>query len=501
MNTKERLSGILMPISSLPSPHGIGTLGKAAYDFVDFLVASHADLWQMLPLNVTSYGDSPYQSPSSNGLNYYFIDLDTLMEKGLLSAEEIHASGLNESSDRVDYANLFQYRIPLLKKAFSRFDATREDFKVFEQAGDYKDFAFYMTLKSHFGYAPWYSWEKAYRTYTPAIEESTLATYPEDYLFYVWTQYEFLNQYRSLKNYANSKGIRIIGDMPLYLALDSVEVYKYPQLFLLDKNLVPTLVAGCPPDKFSADGQLWGNPIYDWSYMAKDNYRWFHERIRKNLSNFDILRIDHFRGIAGYYTIPYGMKNARIGKWQVGPGFALFEGETSLPIIAEDLGFLDQPVKDLLKKTTYPGMKVLEFAFDGKEDNIFKPTNSTENYVCYTGTHDNMPIYGYLNSLTIDELNVVKGDLWRECLAFDVPYHDQSLKTLAKTIVSLCYAGKTFMSIVPIQDLLLLDNDTRMNHPSVLSNENWTYRSQRSDFSPELSSFIAGQCKKYHRGH
>ena len=499
MNYKDRIAGVLLPISSLPSPYGIGTLGKSAFQFVDFLKASQAKIWQMLPLNVTSYGDSPYQSPSSNGLNYYFIDFDILNQKGLLKKEEYQDVDFGSNPYKIDYGKLFLNRVPVLKLAFNRFDENNPEFVAFEKKGEYRDFAFFMTLKVLNGYKPWYEWPDEFRNYTPELEKNILESHRYLYLFYVWTQFEFLDEYFKVKNYANSSGIKILGDMPLYLARDSVESYKYPQMFLFDANHNPTFVAGCPPDAFSALGQLWGNPIYDWKVMSQDNYAWFKDRILKNLVNFDILRIDHFRGCSSYYSIPFGRTDAKIGKWEKGPGIALFEGLLDKPLIAEDLGFIDDGVKKLLADSTYPGMKVLEFAFDGDSTNSHKPSNSSYNYFAYTGTHDNMPIKGYLKTLNEAQLSNYAFDLKKECSAFDVEYKDDTLEDLTYTTDKLCLAGPTRGAIIPLQDLLAEGDECRMNLPSSLSDSNWTYRADEKDFSSKTSDFLRNYIIRYHR--
>ena len=500
MNKNKRTSGILLPIFSLPSPHGIGTLGKAAFDFVDFLKNCHVGIWQMLPLNPTSYGDSPYQSFSGNGLNYYFIDLDILVGKKLLKEEEIDDGKFFWSSERIDYSRLFENRLPLLRKAFGRFDCSNKEFQSFVREGKYNDFAFYMTLKTKFGFRPWYEWPEEYRFYSFSVEDQVKRKQGNDYLFFLWTQYEFLNQYQALKKYANSCGIQIMGDMPLYLARDSVEVYKYPKMFLLDKRRNPTLVAGCPPDYFSKDGQLWGNPIYDWKEMEKNGYTWFHQRIQDNLETFDILRIDHFRGLSSYYVIPFGLQTARVGQWREGPGMKLFEGYTDLPIVAEDLGILDDGVKKLLKETGFPGMKILEFAFDGDDENEYLPSNSSKNYVMYTGTHDNEPLCGYLSALDEKSLLNLKAQVRKQCLLFDVDYKDRSLEELTKTICSLCYHSYCDMAVLPLQDLLALKSEKRLNYPSRLDGNNWVYRAEKKDFSKELADFILKNVTSSHRG-
>lgn len=499
MNMNERCAGVLMHISALPSPYGIGNLGKEAYDFADFLSETGVKIWQMLPLNLTSYGDSPYQSPSSNGLNLYFIDLRELIKQGLLSKEECDNCDMVGYNNRVDYGKLFYNRIPLLKKAFSRFDKTNKDFLTFVKDGEYNDFSFFMTLKTIKNFSPWYQWEDKYRNYTPELEEEVKSEHSDLYLFFQWSQYEFLKEFKKLKAYINSKGIKIFGDMPLYLAYDSVEAYKYPNLFLFDEKHNPTVVAGCPPDYFSADGQLWGNPIYNWKEMKKDNYSWFSTRIEKNLKIFDLLRIDHFRGCSSYYTIPNGMKNARIGRWVKGPGIDLFKDKKDYPIIAEDLGTLDEGVYQLLRESTYPGMKVIEFGLDGNPNNEYKPTNSGYNYYCYTGTHDNMPLLGFIKSLDDHQLYLYKEDLRKECERLNVNYDDSSLFALVRTTDVLCLASPCKGAIIPIQDLLVRDADSRMNFPSTLSDKNWSYRISENDITLELKEFLKSNISKYNR--
>lgn len=497
MNKKNRENGILLPVSSLPSDHGIGTLGKEAFSFVDFLSQCHVNIWQMLPLNVTSFGDSPYQSPSSNGLNYYFIDLDILINKGLLKNADVESGEFFTDERRVSYGMLFEKRIKLLKRAFDRFPKYDKEFLNFEKEGEFRDFAFFMTMKELHGFRPWYEWDE--RHYTPLLEEKVISSHRDLYLFYIWTQYEFLEEFHALKKYANEKGIRLMGDMPLYLALDSVEAYKYPEMFRFDGNHNPTIVAGCPPDYFNADGQLWGNPIYDWDYMRATGYAWWNRRIENNLRLFDILRIDHFRGIAAYYTIPYGATNARNGEWLDGPGMDLFRGKENLPIIAEDLGFMDDKVRELLRESGYPGMKVLEFAFDGHYDNEHKPSQAKYNYVCYTGTHDNDTIKGYIESLSKADLDTFKKDLKKECELFAVDYHDEDNDALTRSVCQLCYASPCRIAIIPFADIACFDGEARMNVPAELSGKNWTFRYLKSDFNDEVKQFLKDSIEKYGR--
>lgn len=495
---KNRASGILLHISSLPSPYGIGTFGKEAYDFIDFLNDCDVKYWQVLPLTVTSFGDSPYQAPSANGLNYYFIDLRILVEKKLLTKKEIDSVDLSTYPDKVDYGKLYNNKIPLLKKAFSRFNTNTDSFKSFISSGIYNDFAFFMTIKEINNSKAWYQFDEKYRTYTPQLEKEVIQENYHTYLFYLWTQYEFADEFNKMKAYAHRRGISLIGDMPLYLAYDSVEVYKYPNLFKLDSDHNPTVVAGVPPDYFSSDGQLWGNPIYNYDLMKKDDFSFLSKRIKNNLEIFDVLRIDHFRGLANYYEIDASEKTARNGKWVKGPRMSLFKDKLDLPIIAEDLGILDDDVLKLLKDTGYPSMKVLQFAFDGKEDNSHKLTNTALNSVTYTGTHDNMPLYGYIKSLDEESLSILKEDVKEQCLAFDVNYLGDTIRDLVLTIDTLCYASPSYLAILPLQDLLAKGKESRMNEPST-SQGNWCYRCNKKDFDTSLRSFIKRNIKRYKR--
>lgn len=487
----KREAGLLLHISSLPSKGGIGTLGKEAYDFVDFLVKAKLKIWQVLPLVPTSYGDSPYQSVCSTALNYYFIDYDILKEKGLLKASEYNLK--IENPKVVDYNFLFNTKLNILNIAFKRFSIDNK-FLKFVEDGEYKDFAVFMTLKKLNNYQPWYNWNNEFQEWTQELEDYIISNYKDDYLFFVWTQYEFLEQWNKLHNYAKINGINIMGDMPLYVSYDSVEVWKHKELFLLDENKKPTLVAGCPPDCFSEDGQLWGNPIYDWRYMQKTNYSWWNQRIKSAFNLYDILRIDHFRGFDKYYAIPYGDLTAKGGWWEEGPSFDFFKDKLNLNIVAEDLGLIDDGVRELMRKVNYPGMKVLEFAFDGNKDNDHKPSNFKENVVVYTGTHDNMPLYQYILDLDENNLEIFKNDLKNECLLLNVKYRGRSAKTLCQTVVELAFASKANTCIIPIQDLLGLDGSTRMNFPSTLSKANWSFRMSKNMLKDnvliELNDFV-----------
>ena len=346
-------SGILMPISSLPSNYGIGNFGKAAYEFVDFLFKSKQKCWQVLPLNPTSYGDSPYQSPSSSAGNPYFIDPETLFEEGLLTKEELE-SAIN-TCETVDYGWLFNTRYELLRKAFSKFEVNKEYLKFYKRNQSWlEDYSLFMALKVKNGYCEWTKWDEEYKDINNA--KNHIDEFKHEMNFWSFIQFKFFEQWQKLINYAHSKKIIIIGDIPIYVALDSVDVWKNPEQFLLDDHFNPTVVAGCPPDGFTPDGQLWGNPIYNWELMEKQHFIWWKNRIKQTLKLYDILRIDHFRGFAGYYNIPYGDVNARRGKWSTAPGIKLFRSIKrkfpKLKIIAEDLGFITDDVRELLKDIT-----------------------------------------------------------------------------------------------------------------------------------------------------
>ena len=450
--TKERKAGVLLPISSLPAPYGIGTMGESAYRFIDWLKAAGMKLWQVLPLLPTNYGDSPYQSCASDALNYYFIDLDALEREGLLEKADYAFLDWGADPRRVDYEKLFLHRAEVLKKAFARFDRTASDWKKFLKTGKYRDFALFMSLKSKFSYLPWTEWPEPYRLCDEKTIGAFMAENGDELEFWQFTQYLFLRQWNALKAYAHENGVEIMGDMPIYVASDSVEMWKYRgELFLLDEKGAPAAVAGVPPDAFSADGQLWGNPVYDWEKLKGNGYAWWHARIDYALTLFDILRIDHFRGFDRFYAIPAGAADAKEGEWLKGPGAALFEGRKGRPIVAEDLGIIDEGVRKMLKETGYPGMKVLEFAFDGNPDNDHKPSHYGENCIAYTGTHDNEPLLSYIEGLDETARRTFEEDLRRECGAAKVPVRAESASALCKTTIRLLFSGKSFAAVVPMK--------------------------------------------------
>ena len=402
-----RASGILLPVSSIPSAYGSGSFSKEAYEFVDFLEKAGQSYWQILPLGPTGYGDSPYQSFSTFAGNPYYIDFEELIEEGLLTKEQCEECDWGGSEAYVDYEKIYKSRFRVLKEAFdnSRLE-DNEDFQAFvaENAFWLSDYSLYMAVKDSYKGKSWSEWDGDIRLRKPEAIEKYAEKLKEEILFYEFQQYLFDTQWRKLKKYANDKGVKIIGDIPIYVALDSADTWANPELFQLDENRRPTGVAGCPPDAFSATGQLWGNPLYKWDYHKETEYAWWIQRISYCYKLYDVVRIDHFRGFDEYYNIPFGDTTAEFGRWEKGPGYDLFKVMKkkigNKPVIAEDLGFLTPTVNQLLKKSSYPGMKVLQFAFDSREESDYLPHNYTANSVVYTGTHDNDTTVGWYQTIS-----------------------------------------------------------------------------------------------------
>lgn len=497
---EERKAGVLLHISSLPSNYGIGTFGVEAYNFVDFLYASKISIWQILPLTLTSFGDSPYQSPSSKGLNPYFIDLDFLNQDGLLAKDDYVNIDWGNNPDRVDYNKIFNNRYKVLKIAYKNFKKTDKDFLNFKEKAEYRDFAIFMTLKELHNQKPWYEWDEAYKNYKDDIEIKVIKDHADEVDFYEWTQFIFLKQYCNLKEYAHKHGIQIMGDISIYVARDSVELWKYPNLFQVDEKHNPTRVAGCPPDCFSEDGQLWGNPLYDWNSMKKNNFEWWNERINYNLNLYDLMRIDHFRGFSGYYSIPGDDKTARNGLWIKGPGKDLFLDKLNYPIIAEDLGLLDDDFYKMMEFCGYPGMKVLTQGFDGDINSIWKPRNYKENFYAYTATHDSQTTKQFIDELNEKDYSVMLNDLKNELDFFDIIYkEDLTKEQIVRYIVELDIASKAKVAIIPMQDFNCVGKEGRMNLPSTVSTLNWSYRLKKKDFDLELATQIKKMIEKYRR--
>ncbi len=467
----KRKSGILMPISSLPSPYGIGSFGKGAYDFVDFLVETGTKCWQVLPLNPTSYGDSPYQSPASVAGNPYFIDLDILYKKGLLTKEELKES--KSDSRRIDYGYLFNTRYAVLRKAYARFKDGGEDkspaYRSYlkKNAHWLPDYSLFMALKVHYNYAAWTDWESEHKDVARARE--CRGEFRAECGFWEWVQFEFDAEWQALLMYAHSFGIMVIGDMPIYVAHDSMDVWCAPEQFLLDEDFNPTVVAGCPPDGYTPDGQLWGNPIYNWELMKRDGFSWWQKRVGQRFRMYDILRIDHFSGFAAHYNIPYGEPTARNGKWDKAPGIELFrtikERFPKAKIIAEDLGFITDDVRELLTDSGFPGMKMLQFAFFDDDSEYLPRTYTSANCVAYPATHDSDCIRSWCRDL--------RGDARRR---FNKECPRNKEQSRAYDLIELALSSKANLTVVPMQDYLGLTNaEGRMNTPSVAAG-NWTWR-------------------------
>lgn len=477
-----RKSGILLPISSLPSKYGIGAFSKEAYDFVDLLKETGQSLWQILPLGPTGFGDSPYQSFSTFAGNPYFIDLDELVKEGILTEDECSSYDWGDSKEFIDYSKIYNSKSKILRLAYNRINiGENEKFREFctENSWWLNDYALYMSIKDSKNGEPWIEWPKSLRL----REEEALSKIEEelkdDVEFYKYQQYLFTVQWNKLKSYANENGIKIIGDIPIYVSLDGSDTWSNPKLFQVDEDGLPTDVAGCPPDSFSETGQLWGNPLYNWEYNKETNYEWWIKRISHSFKLHDIVRIDHFRGFDEYYAIPYSDDTAKNGQWRQGPGIDLFDcikkelGE--LDIIAEDLGFLTDSVIKLLEDTGYPGMKILQFAFDSREESDYLPHNYTKNSIVYTGTHDNDTIMGWYKE--IDELD--------RDMAHNYLNNYKNKDELQWDFIALAMRSVSNTCIIPVQDYLGLGSDTRINTPATSGN-NWKWRMKDNSFTKDI---------------
>lgn len=489
-----RTCGVLLPITSLPSKYGIGCFSREAYEFVDKLKAAGQKNWQILPLGPTGYGDSPYQSFSTFAGNPYYIDLEQLIEEGLLTEEECEACDFGDNDRYVDYEKIYFGRFPILRKAFERF-MPDEEFAGFCEENAYwlEDYSLYMAVKDANGGKSWIEWEEGLRNRQPEALEQAREELKDDVAFYRFQQYEFMKQWTALKSYANDQGIRIIGDIPIYVAFDGADTWANPEMFQFTEENLPSAVAGCPPDAFSATGQLWGNPLYKWEYHKKQGYEWWMRRVKYCFELYDIVRIDHFRGFDAYYSIPYGDKTAENGHWEEGPGYDLFrtmkEKLGDLPIIAEDLGFLTDSVMKLLKDTGYPGMKVLQFAFDSRDESDYQPHLYTNNCVVYTGTHDNDTVLGWDQAISDADRTYA-----REYMRNEGSEGEQ----LAWDFICTALRSVADMAIIPIQDYLALGSEARINTPSTLG-DNWKWRMIPEEFTDELAKRMRRAAKLYGR--
>ena len=488
-----RSGGILMPLFSLPGRYGIGCLSKEAFHFADFLKASGVQYWQMLPFGPTSYGDSPYQSYSTFAGNPYFIDLEELIRQGLLTKEQCDAADLGNDPEAVDYDKLQENKIALLREAYKKAagDAglkRRQSAWAKTQAHWLPDYALFMALKEENDGNSFQEWPDALRMRDPEALKAAGKRLAEPIGFYTWTQYEFDREWQALREYCRKLDVKLIGDVPIYVAADSADVWSNPQLFQLDDKNLPTRVAGCPPDAFAAGGQLWGNPLYDWPEHEKQHYAWWMSRLRRVADLVDVVRIDHFRGFASYYSIPAGRDDARVGHWVKGPGNKIFkvmkEELPQLSVIAEDLGFITKSVKDLVKRTGFPNMKVLQFAFDPDDEygeSMYLPHNYGHNCVAYTGTHDNDTTMGWLSSLDDETLACVRRYLNAG--------KDENFEQLTARLRDAALKSVADLCVIPMQDWLLLGSEARVNTPSVLGG-NWKWRMKEDAADGTLASLI-----------
>ncbi len=493
-----RTSGILLPIASLPGEYGIGCFSKEAYAFVDFLVEAKQTYWQIVPIGPTGYGDSPYQSFSTFAGNPYFIDLETLILEGLLTEGECKAIDFGTDENYIDYAKIYDGRFYILKSAYRRSDhLDKQSYADFlqEHKAWLDTYATYMAIKDSLGGVSFTEWDEDIKNRQPEVLDRYACELKEEIDFYRFVQYKFFQQWTKLKNYANAKGVKIIGDIPVYVSPDSADVWANPELFQMI-NGAYTGVAGCPPDGFSATGQLWGNPLYDWEYHKKTGFSWWISRIGHCAKLYDVIRIDHFRGFDQYYAIPAGEKTAQNGRWEDGPGFSLFaaikEALGEISIIAEDLGYITDGVRELVEATGFPNMKVLEFAFDSRDSsgaNNYLPFNYRSNSVVYTGTHDNETLCGWLKSITPDE---------RKCVArfVNVPVTDDI--GICDGLIRTAHACVSDYCIIPIQDYLHLGNEARINFPSTLGG-NWKWRVDKKVLITELAKEMAVLTATYGR--
>lgn len=483
-----RECGMLLPVASLPSRYGIGAFSKEAYEFVDQLKRAGQKYWQILPLGPTGYGDSPYQSFSAFAGNPYFIDLTELIKEELLIEEECEAADFGGDLRYIDYEKLYYNRYPLLKKAYARWKTEGHTSKeAVEALGEETAlYCFYMALKDHFEGKSWIHWDEDIRLKTPEAISRYEEELKEEIGLYAFLQMKFTEQWEKLKSYATNNGIRMIGDMPIYVAFDSADTWSHPELFQFDEENNPLAVAGCPPDGFSPTGQLWGNPLYRWGYHKETGYSWWKKRMEYSFHLYDVVRVDHFRGFDEYYSIPAGSENAINGAWEKGPGIDFFQEMKKtfgvLNIIAEDLGFLTPSVRDLLKETGYPGMKVLEFAFNSWEESDYLPHNHTQNSVVYTGTHDNDTLKSWYHGLSQEDRKFADNYLNTK---------DSSEEQISWNYIRVALQSVASLAIIPVQDYLGLGCEARINEPSTLG-KNWRFRL----LPGELTEEVLNRCRE-----
>ena len=496
-HVKMRESGMLFPIFSLPSRFGIGSFSREAHEFVDFLEKAGQGYWQILPVGPTGFGNSPYQPFSAFAGNAYFISPETLIEEGLLTWDEANALSFGSDEEKVDYGALYENRPVILKKAYARFAQKEDEKSAYEEflereAYWLKDYALFTAIKDEQGGASWLTWEDAIRTRKQEALAAARERLSEELSYVYFVQYEFDKQWRKLRKYANSKNVKIIGDLPFYVSMDSADAWSHPEVFQMDEDLVPKVVAGCPSDAFSRTGQLWGNPIYDWEALKEKGYDWWVKRMRRNYEFFDVIRIDHFHGFCDYYAIPYGDETAENGTLKKGPGIDLFDALKKelgqLRIIAEDLGNNTPENVKLLADTGFPGMKVLQYGFTSW-DSCYVNHRHINNCVVYTGTHDNTPTRAWIEEINDGEreftrsyINSVNTDYGQFVWDF--------IREAYRSVADLC--------IIPLQDYLCKGREARINTPGSAEG-NWQWRLRPHFLSDDLAGSIRRMTEVYSR--
>lgn len=491
-NIPDRAAGVLLPVSSLYSPYGIGSFGDAAREWIDFLARAGQSYWQVLPIGPTSYGDSPYQSFSAFAGNPYFIDLDTLCKQGLLRKSEYAYLNWGSNPAKVDYAAIYKNREAVLRMAYARFKGKTALESFCAKNPWVQEYALYMSIKATMGHKSWIEWDAPLRDRQPGALEKCKANLAQDIEYHIFVQHLFFEQWNAIREYAAAAGVQIIGDIPIYVAMDSADVWAGKEMFQLGPEGLPTEISGCPPDAFSADGQLWGNPLYNWQAMKQDGYSWWVKRMQASFELYDVLRIDHFRGIESYCAIPYGEPTAQNHRWRQGPGIdfvnAMNKAVPQARIIAEDLGYLTDDVRKLLKDSGYPGMKVLQFAFDSREENDYSPYNYDVNFIVYTGTHDNDTTAGWAYSAPEADVEYAM-----EYLGI------QNRRQVAGAFVRLAMQTRAVLSVIPMQDWLELGSETRMNTPSTIGGSNWRWRLAANQLNTALASGMQRMARIYGR--
>jgi len=487
-----RSAGVLLPVSSLPSPYGIGDFGVTARKWVDFLHDAGQSYWQILPLTPTGKGDSPYQSFSAFAGNSYFIDFDTLCDEGLLKRDEYAGIRWGGSKKLVDYGAVYRSREAILRKAFSRYIDHDELDEFIRRNRWFEHYSLYMVIKAAQKLLPWMEWAEPLRNRQPDAMQKIKSEYAEEIRYHAFVQYQFDRQWSALRTYANAMDVQIIGDIPIYVSLDSADVWENHELFQLDDNNIPIEVSGCPPDSFSEDGQLWGNPLYCWDAMARTGYEWWTQRLRKSFDLYDVMRIDHFRGLESYFAIPYGAKTAAGGRWKPGPGKEFIDMVEDTVhdacIIAEDLGFMTAEVRELREYSTYPGMKIVQYAFGDEEVGDYIPYKYGENTVVYTGTHDNDTVKGWSRTAPSDFIREAKEYMGIRRKS-DVPMG----------MIRLALQSASDLAVIPMQDWLLLGSHSRLNTPSTVGGNNWRWRMTGKAMSPRLAEKMAKMTEMYGR--